>query len=114
MGYPGWIVNPNGSKLFVLDKVAYFQQHPKTYWETVKSIESLDYLKDQAKATEDKRERERAESKKMPPRQDSKFETHECTAGQVLRTCDKCNGVNHALVCWKFVVLKCIAADPLL
>jgi len=37
MGLPGFVVQPDGTKLFVQDKAAYFEQHPETYVSTMQA-----------------------------------------------------------------------------
>ena len=95
MGFPGYVVNPDGSKMFVEDKWAYFHQHPESHFSTKASIENLQSFRKQAYAVlEAPIKNYGAEA---TPTKDVSFD-HYCVRGRTVRMCEKCKGVTPAYV----------------
>lgn len=87
---PGWVVLPDGSKEFVQDTRAYFQQHPELQWKTTAAIDPFALLKDQVQASQ--AEAAQAKRSAMTRTTQSPAFTHTCVGGKVPKTCDKCMG----------------------
>ena len=82
MAYPGMVVLPNGSKIFVKDKWDYFRRHPEAYQSTLESVDAVDEARKESKAENERHE-------KMEVKGNNEV-GHNCFGGKVAKSCN-CN-----------------------
>lgn len=90
--YSGYMVHPDGSRLSVHDKWAYYQQFPETYFSTTQSIDRLAVYKDRVQAAGLQRDEARAQAVQQGE------PAHGCINRYVVKSCPECHGVNSAYV----------------
>ena len=92
---PGFVIHPDGSRVFVDDRKAYFEKHPEALESTQAAVDFYVKCMDQTAANEAARRKE-AESHvpevKTEAEPDGICTDTTCVKGRIPKACDACRG----------------------
>lgn len=106
MGHPGYVLHPNGSRIWTEDKWAYINQHPETHAPTAAAIQALNIdvaCNDMVEEAYEQGVQEDKEEYAKCVKRGWGF-GHYCVGGRVARNCDECGARLRGYV------LRCLSA----